>query len=298
MPPVMETILAHWYWHYFQQNRWRFMQRTRDRLPAGQGFYHLGFGADLGGNRPPLRHRPLAPEAELKAIKVASTTTCWKKARCRTHRPTTLYDFLAHEALEFYASGEQAGQAEDAFELGADSPIFGSADDFVAWEPKTTDQQSPTLKAVRLYQALFSSTPDDQDNDGLAGCRPVAARVRPQQGRRRDEDARYKAALKHFVDRWGDHEVSALARYLWAVVLQQENDLVEAHELAEQGREAFAATFGGQAVRQPAQPDRGQVLPGPTERVWNAPLPNIVVHDRNVTKIYFRAVRYDWCRAA
>src|SRR5262245_61217770 len=24
MVPVLETLLAHWYWQYFQQNRWRF----------------------------------------------------------------------------------------------------------------------------------------------------------------------------------------------------------------------------------------------------------------------------------
>src|SRR6056297_649893 len=28
MKPVMEAILANWYWHFFQQNRWRFQQRT------------------------------------------------------------------------------------------------------------------------------------------------------------------------------------------------------------------------------------------------------------------------------
>ena len=28
MQPVMTAILAHWYWQYFQQNNWRFMQRT------------------------------------------------------------------------------------------------------------------------------------------------------------------------------------------------------------------------------------------------------------------------------
>ncbi|MEI7902618.1 MAG: hypothetical protein WCK89_20400, partial [bacterium] len=27
MKPMMEAILAHWYWQYFQQNRWRFQQR-------------------------------------------------------------------------------------------------------------------------------------------------------------------------------------------------------------------------------------------------------------------------------
>ena len=26
--PILDTILANWYWHYFQNNRWRFMQRT------------------------------------------------------------------------------------------------------------------------------------------------------------------------------------------------------------------------------------------------------------------------------
>ncbi len=39
MKPVMEAILANWYWHYFQQNRWRFMQRTRPRpKPPGEDF--------------------------------------------------------------------------------------------------------------------------------------------------------------------------------------------------------------------------------------------------------------------
>ena len=28
MQPMLEAILADWYWQYFQQNRWRFMQRT------------------------------------------------------------------------------------------------------------------------------------------------------------------------------------------------------------------------------------------------------------------------------
>ena len=28
MVPVLDTLLADWYWHYFQQNKWRFMQRT------------------------------------------------------------------------------------------------------------------------------------------------------------------------------------------------------------------------------------------------------------------------------
>src|SRR4051812_46617558 len=36
--PLLETILANWYWHYFQNNRWRFMQRTATAAAPGKDF--------------------------------------------------------------------------------------------------------------------------------------------------------------------------------------------------------------------------------------------------------------------
>src|SRR2546421_1588382 len=36
--PLLDTILANWYWHYFQQNRWRFMRRTQIAQPQGRDF--------------------------------------------------------------------------------------------------------------------------------------------------------------------------------------------------------------------------------------------------------------------
>src|ERR1035441_1094463 len=38
MSPVLETLLAHWYWQYFQQNRWRFLQRTATAQAPGTDF--------------------------------------------------------------------------------------------------------------------------------------------------------------------------------------------------------------------------------------------------------------------
>src|SRR5438045_1390408 len=35
MVPVMDAILAHWYWHYFQQHRWQFLQRTATAASPG-----------------------------------------------------------------------------------------------------------------------------------------------------------------------------------------------------------------------------------------------------------------------
>ena len=57
--PVMEAILADWYWHYFQQNRWRFMQRTATAAAAGQGFHHLGPAAAPRRDRPAVHQGPV-----------------------------------------------------------------------------------------------------------------------------------------------------------------------------------------------------------------------------------------------
>src|SRR3954471_4067329 len=38
MVPLLDTILANWYWHYFQNNRWRFMQRTATAQSPGNDF--------------------------------------------------------------------------------------------------------------------------------------------------------------------------------------------------------------------------------------------------------------------
>src|SRR3954469_11110655 len=38
MVPLLDTILANWYWHYFQNNRWRFVQRTATAQAPGNDF--------------------------------------------------------------------------------------------------------------------------------------------------------------------------------------------------------------------------------------------------------------------
>ena len=84
-----------------------------------------------------------------------------------SHRPT-LFDFVAHEALTFYTSGEQAAsKAEDAFDISAESPIFAAAAEFVKWEPAATDTDSITLKAVKLFQNLIRFHAQDADKSAL-----------------------------------------------------------------------------------------------------------------------------------
>ena len=305
MVPVMDAILADWYWHYFQQNRWRFMQRTATAAPPSKDFTTWDLPR-LFAEIDRQFTKALGPEAELKAIPVAQYDDLLQRGTVPdTWRPT-LYDFLAHQALEFYTSGEQAAaKPEDAFELSAGSPIFSPAEEFVKWEVSTTDADSPVVKAVKLYQKLVGFHADDVEKAALLDADLERLIFGYNKAVGEEKNARYQAALKQFIRRWGDHEVSALARYRLAPVLREEGDLVAAHDLADQGARAFAETFGGKFCYNLLQEIEARSCQVTTERVWPlAPAVaegsqvKIEVHYRNLTQVYFLRGALRLCRVA
>ncbi len=135
MVPLLEAVLADWYWQYFSHNRWRFVQRTATAQSPGKDFTTWDLPR-LFAEIDEHYARALADPAELKRTPIGQFDDLLEKGGQPDRYRPTLYDFLAHEALTFYSSGEQAGaKAEDAFELSADSPIFAPAADFLKWQP-------------------------------------------------------------------------------------------------------------------------------------------------------------------
>ncbi len=296
MVPMMEAVLAHWYWHYFQQNRWRFMQRTATAEAPGKDITTWDLPRIMAEID---RHFTLALSAapELKQIKISEYDDLLVKGTMPDSYRPTLYDFVAHEALAFYSAGEQAGaKPEDTFEIMADSPIFAPAEEFLKWNVETTDTDSPKYKAIRLYQDLLRFHEKDEDRTAFLDADLHRLVFGYNQAVGEEKNQRYKDALKKWVDRWGDHEVSAVARFHWASVLQREGDLVEAHKLAKQGAQAFPNAVGGRMCHNLVQQIEAKQLEINTERVWNQPWPKIAIHYKNVTEVHFRIVRDDWVK--
>jgi len=146
----------------------------------------------------------------LKATPIATYDALLNKGTMPDAYRPTLYDFVAYEALAFYASGEQAAaKAEDAFELTAESPIFAPVEEFLKWQPGTTDTNSPTLKAVRLFQALLKFHQKDADKSAYLGAdldRLVFGRNKAFGA---EKNPRYKDALERFANASTNHEIFA-----------------------------------------------------------------------------------------
>ena len=290
MMPVMETILAHWYWDYFQQNSWRFIQRTQTAEPPGEDITTWDLARILAEID---RHFMLALEAEqqLKTIPIEEWDDLLEKGTVSDSYRPTLYDFLVFEALSFYSAAEQAGTIpQDTFEIMADSPIFGAVDEFLAWEPKTSDTDSAKLKAISLYQDLLRFHQDDSDKSAFIDADLNRLLFGNNLALGPDKTTLYITALERLVNLWSDSEIAALALYEWARAVHSQGDYAQAHVIASCGWDDYPNSIGAAKCYNLIQQIEGKSASIKTERVWNDPMPDIEVTYRNVTRVYFRAI--------
>jgi uncharacterized protein YfaS (alpha-2-macroglobulin family) len=295
MVPVMDTILAHWYWHYLQQNRWRFMQRSATAESPGNDLQTWDLARILQEIDRQFT-RALAAERELKTIPIGAYDDLIEKGtQPDAYRPT-LYDFLAFEALGFYISGEQVGaKASDAFELTATSPIFAPTDEFIKWDVATTDTDSINVKAIKLFQQLLRFHKDDKDQSAFLDADLYRLSFGYNKGVGEEKSTRYKDALKRFCEANPKHELFALAKSKWAHALHADGDWVAARKQAEEGMKAFPESPGGKRCFNLIQQIEAKSANAVIERVWNGtPYPKLEVRYRNVTKAYFRLIKADW----
>ncbi len=294
MAPVMDAVLAHWYWHYFQQNRWRFMNRTATAAAPGEDFTTWDL-LRLFTEIDKQFTKALAAEKDLKAIPIAAYDALLEKGTVPdTYRPT-LFDFVAFDALSFYTAGEQAAsKAEDNFEITADSPVFSAVADFLKWTPQTTDTDSLKLKAVKLFQNLLAFHQEDKDKSAFLDADLARLQFANSAANGEEKNVRYKTALKKFAEEWATHELSATARHRWATVLHAEGDFAEARKIALQGKNAFPNSAGGKLCHNLIISIEAKEVLVTTERVWTDPLPILRVQYRNISKVHFRAIKADW----
>ena len=240
---LLETVLGHWYWQYFRQNRYRFLQRTATAEPLGEDFttwdlprlyreIDLHFTNALADGR--LKTIPTIDFADLLT----------KPTLPESYRPT-LYDFIAHEALSFYTSGEfAAAKPEDAFELKATDPVLDSLDKFLAWTPQTTDSVSAHYKAVKLFQDILRF----HRTDSVSAARVDADIARLLFGK---NSAVGEGTRDRFIEAIRDvaknepGQLSAWARFHWATALYEKGELVETRRVAIVGRDQFKDSRGG-----------------------------------------------------
>lgn len=298
MKPVMEAVLANWFWDYFQQNRWQFLQRTQMENAT-----ESKSSTDFTTWSLPQILREIDSQfdraLENRETLQSTSTDKYRKLLDQGNAPATfrptMFDVIAHNALEFYSAGEQgAAKVQDAFDLNADGPVFGSRDDFIAWKPTTTDTDSLLLRAVELYQELIQFHMKDIDPSALLDADLLRLEFANNHATGDEKNERYKNALKQFEQANAKHAISTRALHSLAAQIHSEGAHAEAHKIAKEGLNRFPESVGSNRCYNLIQEIEAPSATVSTERVWSDPWPTIDVRYRNTSKVYLRLVRFDF----
>jgi hypothetical protein len=302
---VLEAIRANWTWGFYQQNQWRYRERTQGGADAGDLSKIAAW--DLPTILREIRTRfsvavgaPGSPErATLQKLPVGEWDAIIKKGTMPDAYRPTVWDVLARDAIAFASSGERGLMApEDAFEIDPASPALGTPEEFMEWKPEAidavTDKDSPLLEAAALFRSVIEFHRGDADPSALLSA--DLDRILWAAGAAVGEGVadRKEAALTAFIERAGNHEMAAEAMFHLASLVQEQGDLVRARTIALKAVAAHPKSHGGAQCANLASTIESKGLSLATERAWNAPFPPIRVTYKNLEKVHLRVSKADW----
>jgi uncharacterized protein YfaS (alpha-2-macroglobulin family) len=149
----LQSILADLYWQYYEKNRWRFQNRTATAERVNTDFRTWDL-RQITQRVHQLYQGSLEEEETLKSQAVLNYASILDRVPgSQKYRPS-VYDFLAHRALDFY-SKEESGLTQPADQFQVDNPlVFASNAAFIAWELPAESPLHFSKEALRLYQKL------------------------------------------------------------------------------------------------------------------------------------------------
>ncbi|HVU57123.1 MAG TPA: alpha-2-macroglobulin family protein [Puia sp.] len=212
---IIQSLLADLYWSYLRYHRRQLADRTQT-----QGSQKNSIGTwtldDLHNKIATLYLASIGDQKLLKDTKLEAYDPIIIKGNMRVLRPT-LFDLLAHRALEYFKTDEQyLTQPENIFELD-DPSVFTEAATFVQLIFKTPDSLSLHYKALQLFQQLIRFHLNDTRPDALLDVDIERLTFVHNYAVMDEKESAYLAALRALTDRWGQEPVAAQAWYLLAL---------------------------------------------------------------------------------
>lgn len=148
---ILNSLLAETYWTYYNRNRYRLYDRTQTAAEFKKDDIATWDAEDFHKRISELFLLSLRNDKLLQQTKLAPFDALIIKGNVRHLRPT-LYDLLAHRALEYFDNDERdIRRPAYAFEISHAS-AFDPAADFITRKFPTRDSLSLHYKALRVYQ--------------------------------------------------------------------------------------------------------------------------------------------------
>lgn len=301
---ILQSMQAEMFWQYLQNNRWKFYDRTKLKEEKSKDINTWSIDK-IHSVISKLYKASLQNDAVLKATKLDGYSAIIVKGENTRQLRPTLFDFLAHRALDYFTTDENdLTKPAYAFKID-DATAFAPAAEFVNISFKTKDTASLQHKAVLLLQDILKFHRADTKADALLDADLVRLNFIKEHSTLTDKEKLYEAALKHIEENYSSNEASAQAMYLRAKIYYDRGqqfeadsktihqyELKRAKELCETAVAKYPKSEGGinaqNLINSIIQPS----LSIETEKVntLNEPFRTLVKY-KNTPKVYFRIIK-------
>ncbi len=216
--PVLQSMLAEMYWSYYQANRYKILDRTKTVNFVQDDIKTW----DLSKFTEKVIYyykESLSDVANLQSINIEIYNEILndynnnpEPPNGRVFRPT-LYDFLAHRAIDFFMNRESdLTRPAEQFTLN-DPKYFSSAKEFADFEIKTNDIQSFDFYAITLLQDLIKFHLKDNSPEALIDVDLKRLNYVHDNSGNEDKMNLYLKALDDLEQKYSDHPSSTMVSY-------------------------------------------------------------------------------------
>ncbi|MCW3461931.1 alpha-2-macroglobulin family protein [Chitinophaga nivalis] len=293
---ILQSIKAEMLVSYLRHNRYKLYNRTAVAEDDNRDISTWGIDR-LNREITATYQASLADRDILQKTAISAFDSIIVKGNTRTIRPT-LYDLLAHRALDYYKSGEERiSKPANQFEL-EDPAAFAPAAVFAAHRFTTEDETSLQYRALLILQELIrlhAQQPAallDVDQERIQYMNQVAVNS--------DKDELYIKALEQMATTYAAlPEVTGIlylqASHYYEKGTSQKEDgaaIKQAKAICEKAIRLAPKTAGGVDCAQILQQIKMPYLELKTEHVNVPALPfRTLVQYKNIHKIYLRLVK-------
>lgn len=255
--PLIHSMLAETYWNYYQMNRYRYSGRTQTKDFKNDDIATWSLEKIVEKVIEHFQHS-LTDSGKLKntQIEIYQEVLSPGNNLGRAYRPT-LYDFLAHRALDFYM-GDEPAITKPAYAFTLNSPDYLlEPEKFIKLTIASKDSLAFKLYALHILQDLTSFHINDKTPDALLDVEFKRLQFVNQYLTLQNKQDLYLQSLQRIEQKYLQYAASTLATYyiarIWAERGQQYNrlqsddhkwDIKKAYDLCEEAMNRFPNSDG------------------------------------------------------
>ena len=302
---IIHSVLADVYWGYYQNNRWKFLNRSTTVNFKNEDIRTWDLAHIINQvNKHNLLALTDVEELQHSSLKDFSAMLILHE-ESEKQRPT-LYDFLAFRSLDYFMNTESSlNRPLEKFTISG-AKYFGDASTFLQAPTGSNDSLSNDLHAVRILKELTRFHLTDDQPEALVDLELKRLNFIRSKSTDDNKDQLYSAALNKLSENFKGKSVDAeirwqIANYLVELGKKYSSDepenrweLKKAVEICSEAIEKYPNTFGASQCNSLLETIKIKQISFETETAY---LPNstgkILFNYTNIDSVYFRLIKVD-----